>query len=306
MLIFPIYSSSNIFQGFRTFWMWEFGNIKRQRTITTSPLPLRLFSFADRHPRAGVVKPQFRRMPSYLVWNHFMPSSCVAASSGGNSGEDPNKPRGIHGNPWDVLWFETNQKPTKSPSSACEHSPPFPPSTCGSSHGCRAGRGARRSPCRRYRCQGRTWCPSQCAPECRIWKRVNKRGFRRFMQCLNISKQRSFLTNTCGLQPLQTWNPNAWLPSKQASWCLHPTKKTSFCMNDPIPWIQCHTNQQVSGRRKHVTKNNIPSALRQFLTLFKRKMDENGPSMDDVPWFTYVDRKQKTVIFPRIFLSYVP
>ena len=156
------------------------------------------------------------------------------------------------------------------PSSACEHSPPFPPSTCGSSHGCRAGRGARRSPCRRYRCQGRTWCPSQCAPECRIWKRVNKRGFRRFMQCLNISKQRSFLTN------------------------------------DPIPWIQCHTNQQVSGRRKHVTKNNIPSALRQFLTLFKRKMDENGPSMDDVPWFTYVDRKQKTVIFPRIFLSYVP
>ena len=207
---------------------------------------------------------------------------------------------------WDVLWFETNQKPTKSPSSACEHSPPFPPSTCGSSHGCRAGRGARRSPCRRYRCQGRTWCPSQCAPECRIWKRVNKRGFRRFMQCLNISKQRSFLTNTCGLQPLQTWNPNAWLPSKQASWCLHPTKKTSFCMNDPIPWIQCHTNQQVSGRRKHVTKNNIPSALRQFLTLFKRKMDENGPSMDDVPWFTYVDRKQKTVIFPRIFLSYVP
>ena len=121
----------------------------------------RLFSFADRHPRAGVVKPQFRRMPSYLVWNHFMPSSCVAASSGGNSGEDPNKPRGIQGMCCDL-------KPTRSrlcPSSACEHSPPFPPSTCGSSHGCRAGRGARRSPCRGYRCQGRTWCPNQCAPE---------------------------------------------------------------------------------------------------------------------------------------------
>ena len=51
------------------------------------------------------------------------------------------------------------------PSSTCVRRPPFPPSTCDSSLGCRGGSNARRSPCRRCRCRGRTWCPSQCAPK---------------------------------------------------------------------------------------------------------------------------------------------